>query len=127
MAFKIQHKVGMGDIDALNIVFFPNYADWVASCFLAYLKQQCVLTRNIKDDYEIRVVSIKINYILSACHDDLVDICVKRVVCDASIISILFAITINNKVVAKAKLSGVYVSHTTKKLIPLPEDVVIST
>lgn len=126
MIFEIQHRATKSEIDALDIVFFPNYADWIATCFLAYLKKQCVSTRSVEKGYEVRVVSIKINYISSVYHNDLINISIKDITYSSPMINFMLVISMDKKIIVKAKLSAVYVDYITKQLIPIPEDVAMN-
>jgi acyl-CoA thioesterase FadM len=124
MAFASQRKVSDGEIDALDIVFFPHYIYWAAEFFLTYLRHEGSATRSTSGGYEIRVVGVKANYKASARRGDSVDISVNRVTFNGSLVEILVGMAINGNAVAKVKLTVAYVESSTNKLIDIPEDVI---
>lgn len=121
--FAVKYKVRLYDTDLSRTVLFANYPKWFDSIAVIEYNEQAGVSWNelIKQNIDIAIVHSSFDYKAPLFLNDLVEIQITAVEVGRTSVKISGAIYKEDTLVAQGYMVYVFLNHTTREPVPVPE------
>jgi acyl-CoA thioester hydrolase len=123
-SFKSKQRVLYADTDSHAVVHFGSYLRWVEKARTSFFRE-CIgksLRDFEKEDLAFPFIEVKVNYLIPARYDDLLDI--KTTITDVGNTSLRFSFEVSKDKEIKARIEAVCVCVDLKfKKNKVPDDI----
>lgn len=121
--FSVKYKVRFYDTDLSRTVFFANYAKWLDSiAAVEHSEQDGISWRElIEQNIDTAIVHTSFDYKAPLFLDDVVEIQVTAVEFGKTSMKLSGAFYRDDTLIAQGHIVYVFVNHTTREPIPVPE------
>ncbi|PJZ46969.1 acyl-CoA thioesterase [Leptospira brenneri] len=123
-AFQYSFRVRYSEVDSQGIVFNANYLNYLDVSITEYFRTMGISYSAFIEKYQLdfHVVQSLIDYRNGAKFDDVLDVTLSPSYKSAKIFW-SFQIVSEEKLICSGMLTYITVSHLTKKIVSLPEEV----